>query len=98
MPKPTCQLNLTLEVPVAEHVEKISREANYRPSGAGRVMLQQRLDLEAAGWKIDDKELFTILESVCRLKPESLKTFAATLRTITTNEASDEIPRTGNLS
>jgi len=67
MPKATCQLNLTLEVPVAENVERIAREANYRPSGAGRVLLDERLQLEAAGWKLDDGGMRSLLEAVSRL-------------------------------
>ena len=67
MPRPTCQLNLTLNVPVAENVENVAFAANYRPSGAGRVLLEERLALEAAGWKIAAKELGTLLEAVCRL-------------------------------
>ncbi|KXK37890.1 MAG: hypothetical protein DIKNOCCD_01563 [bacterium] len=89
-------MNLTLEVPVAEHVEKISREANYRPSGAGRVMLEQRLALEAAGWKIDNNELFTLLEAVCRLKPENLESIKITMRGLVAKEASDEALRAGS--
>ena len=55
MPTPTCQLNLTLDVPVAENVENIVFAANHQPSGAGRVVLEERLALESAGWKIADK-------------------------------------------
>jgi hypothetical protein len=82
VPKPTCQLNLTLEVPTAEHVERISWEAHLRPSGAGRVLLDQRLMLEAAGWRIEDKQLAAVLESVCSLPKENrekLKEFIARL-------------------
>ena len=93
MPKPTCQLNLTLEVPVAEHVEKISREANYRPSGAGRVMLEQRLALEAAGWKIDDKEMYTLLEAICRVRPEHVESIKTTLRGIMAREGVDPVAK-----
>ncbi|MCA9419053.1 MAG: hypothetical protein KC917_22455 [Candidatus Omnitrophica bacterium] len=67
MPKPTCQLNLTLDVPTAEWVERIAREANLRPSGAGRVLLEQRLKLESAGWGIEDSELADILNGVAAL-------------------------------
>jgi len=67
MPKPTCQLNLTLDVPTAEWVERIARGANLRPSGAGRVLLEQRLKLESAGWGIEDSELAEILSGVAAL-------------------------------
>ncbi len=67
MPKPTCQLNLTLDVPTAEWVERIARGANLRPSGAGRVLLEHRLKLESAGWAIDDTELGEILNGVAGL-------------------------------
>jgi len=71
MPRPMCQLNLTLDVPTAQHVENIGFAAHYPPSGAGRILLRERLDLETAGWNIDDEELATILEAVCRVKKDA---------------------------
>ena len=73
MPKPTCQLNLTLDVPTAEWVERIAREVHLRPSGVGRVLLLQRLALENQGWKVDDNDLMSILEAVAGLKQEHLQ-------------------------
>ena len=73
MPKPTCQLNLTLDVPTAEAVEEVAFPAHYRPSGAGKVLLQERLVLAAAGWKIDDKDMGTLLEAICRLEELELQ-------------------------
>ncbi len=94
MPKATCQLNLTLEVPVAETVERISRDAHLRPSGAGRVLLEQRLALEAAGWRLEDRELNTILEAVCRLKADHLEGLKGYLRGIVSE---DILPKTGSV-
>lgn len=74
MPKPTCQLNLTLDVPTAEWVERIARSANLRPSGAGRVLLEQRLKLESAGWGIEDSELAEILNGVAALSDRDRET------------------------
>lgn len=73
MPKATCQLNLTLEVPVAEHVERIARSVHLTPSGAGRVLLQQRLALEETGWRLENKELEKLLHAVSRLNGEQLE-------------------------
>jgi len=73
MPNPTCQLNLTLDVPTAEAVEDVAFPAHYRPSGAGKILLQERLALAAAGWKIDDKEMSTMLEAICRMKAPELE-------------------------
>lgn len=56
MPRPTCQLNLTLDVPTAERVEEIAFAAHMRPSGTGRDLLLERLELVDAGWGLDDKE------------------------------------------
>ncbi len=67
MPKATCQLNLTLDVPVAENVERIARSVHLTPSGAGRVLLHQRLALEENGWKLENKDLEKLLGAVCRL-------------------------------
>jgi hypothetical protein len=67
-----CQLNLTLEPSVAEHIETIGYNAHLRPSGAGRVLLEQRLALEEAGWSIGNKDLAALLEKVCQLKEEGL--------------------------
>lgn len=72
MPKPTCQLNLTLDVPTAEWVEQLAREVNLRPSGAGRVLLLQRMELANKGWRIDDDELGSILERVASLNEGDL--------------------------
>ena len=72
MPKPTCQLNLTLDVPTAECVERIARDVNLRPSGAGRVLLLQRMGLENKGWRIDDDDLGSILERVAALGEQDL--------------------------
>jgi hypothetical protein len=80
MPKPTCQLNLTLDVPTAEWVERIARDVNLRPSGCGRVLLEQRLALEARGWRIDDKEMGTVLEAICSLKNKDLEAVKDLLR------------------
>jgi hypothetical protein len=90
MPKATCQLNLTLEIPVAEHVEKIAREANLRPSGAGRVLLEQRLALETSGWKIESREMGTLIEAICRLREEDLQSVKELLRGIVAKRGSDE--------
>jgi hypothetical protein len=73
MPKPTCQLNLTLDVPTAEWVERVARDVNLRPSGAGRVLLMQRLELEEAGWKLDNSDLGEILRAIAGLKTDQLK-------------------------
>ena len=67
MPKPTCQLNLTLDVPTAERVERIARKAKLRPSGAGRVLLLERLQLESDGWALGDFELSELLRGVVAL-------------------------------
>jgi hypothetical protein len=80
MPKPTCQLNLTLDVPTAEWVENIARDANLRPSGAGRVLLLQRLSLAKKGWDIEDKEMGAILEAVCGLEENDLEEVKDLLR------------------
>lgn len=65
MPKATCQLNLTLDVPVAEAVERISNEIHLRPSGGGRVLLLERLELEQRGWKAQDNGLKELLMRIC---------------------------------
>ncbi len=80
MPKPTCQLNLTLDVPTAEWVERIAREANLRPSGAGRVLLEQRLKLEKAGWGIEDSELAEILNGVAALSEKDREAVRSILK------------------
>lgn len=67
MPKQMCQLGLTLDVPTAEWVEEIAKEIDVRPGGCGRILLEQRLALEKAGWKCDNMELGAILEAVVSL-------------------------------
>lgn len=66
----TCQLNLTLSVPVAEHVEAVAREAHQRPSGAGRLLLEERLALESAGWDLNNQELMNIYKIIAELDPK----------------------------
>ncbi|MCA9428715.1 MAG: hypothetical protein KC994_26795 [Candidatus Omnitrophica bacterium] len=56
MPRPTCQLNLTLTVEQAEKVEEIAFAGHKRPSGAGRDLMLERLELVDAGWALDDEE------------------------------------------
>ncbi|MCA9443689.1 MAG: hypothetical protein KC964_23010 [Candidatus Omnitrophica bacterium] len=56
MPRPTCQLNLTLTVEQTEKVEKIAFATRRRPSGAGRDLMLERLELVDAGWALDDEE------------------------------------------
>ena len=78
MPKPSCQLNLRLDIPTAERIEHISDGTFLHPSGVGRTLLLERLELEEAGWKLGDKETLKILEAVCRVKEkhrEKLKEF-----------------------
>lgn len=72
MPRPTCQLNLTLDVPTAEFVEEIAFAVHKRPSGVGRDLLLERLDLEKAGWKSGDSEKMDVLKEVCGLNADSL--------------------------
>ncbi|MCA9412563.1 MAG: hypothetical protein KC940_08965 [Candidatus Omnitrophica bacterium] len=64
MPKPTCQLNLTLDVPTAERVEEIAFAAHKRPSGAGRDLLLERMKLIEAGWPLEDDETMEFLLKV----------------------------------
>ncbi len=64
MPRPTCQLNLTLDVPTAEVVEQLAFNAHKRPSGAGRDFLLERLKLAKAGWNLDDSEMLELLVKV----------------------------------
>lgn len=73
MPKPTCQLNLTLDLNVAEWIERVAREVNIRPSGAGRVLLEERLALEDLGWKIGDRGLGSLLKSIVALEDRDLQ-------------------------
>jgi len=73
MPKPTCQLNLTLDVPIAEWVERVARTINIRPSGAGRVLLEERLALVDLGWKIGDKEFGSFLGTIVALDDKDLQ-------------------------
>lgn len=72
MPKPTCQLNLTLDVSIAEWVERVARTINIRPSGAGRVLLEERLALVDLGWKIGDKEFGSLLGAIVALEEKDL--------------------------
>ncbi|MCA9445273.1 MAG: hypothetical protein KC964_31080 [Candidatus Omnitrophica bacterium] len=62
MPRPTCQLNLTLDVPTAEYVEEIAFAAHKRPSGVGRDLLLERLELARAGWSVDDRETLSLIK------------------------------------
>jgi len=64
MPRPTCQLNLTLDVPTAEKVEEIAFAVHKRPSGAGRDLLLERMKLVDAGWGLDDEESMDLLKKV----------------------------------
>mgnify|MGYP003419662461 CR=1 FL=1 len=73
MPKPTCQLNLTLDLPIAEWIERVARTVNIRPSGAGRVLLEERLALEELGWKIGDKEFGKLIETIVGLEEKDLQ-------------------------
>ncbi len=64
MPRPTCQLNLTLDVPTAEYVEELAFAAHKRPSGIGRELLLERLELAKAGWKDGDEETKELLKKI----------------------------------
>jgi len=97
MPKPTCQLNLTLDVPTAEWVERIARDVNLRPSGAGRVLLEQRLALEERGWRIDNKELGRILEAICGLGEKDLEAVKELLRRVVSESASQDAGAAGRI-
>ncbi len=68
-----CQLNLTLDISTAQHIERIAHDAYLRPSGVGRTLLLQRLNLESAGWKVSDKDLGRLLEAVCRLPKDGIE-------------------------
>jgi hypothetical protein len=83
MPIAKCQLNLTLEVPVAEKVESLGRNSYQPPSRIGRVLLEQRLRLEKAGWRIGDKEMLEILKMVCSLDEKGMKKLRKHLETKT---------------
>ena len=72
MPRPTCQLNLTLDVPTAEYVEEIAFSVHKRPSGVGRDLLLERLELVRAGWKNDDDVVKLVLKEVCELDADGL--------------------------
>lgn len=80
MPKPTCQLNLTLDVPTAEWVERVARQANVRPSGAGRLLMEERLKLQGAGWELGDAETAELLAGVIGLKPRDREAVRALLK------------------
>lgn len=79
MPKATCQLNLTLDVPVAESVEEVARRIKLRPSGAGRVLLMERLELERAGWSATDSDTLQLLARICSLTAEQRNRLAEKL-------------------
>ena len=70
MPTPMCQLNLTLDIPTGQEIERLSKEIYRRESGVGKILLEQRLDLEKAGWKIHDKELAEVLGTAVSLSKE----------------------------
>ena len=72
MPRPTSQLNLTLDVPTAEYVEEIAFSVHKRPSGVGRDLLLERLELVRAGWNNDDDDLKLVLKEVCELDADGL--------------------------
>ena len=56
MPKPTCQLSLTLNVDQAKRVEEIAFATHRRLAGAGKDLMLERLELIDAGWELDDEE------------------------------------------
>jgi transcriptional regulator of acetoin/glycerol metabolism len=68
-----CQLNLTLDLPIAESVKRLARERNVPIGRAARLLVEQRLKLEAAGWGPNDRELFEILKQVCSLPEKERK-------------------------
>jgi hypothetical protein len=70
MPRPMCQLNLTLDLPIAESVKRLARERNIPTGRAARFLIEQRLKLEEAGWGPNDRELHELLEQVCSLPEE----------------------------
>jgi len=72
MPRPTCQLNLTLDVPTAEYVEEIAFSVHKRPSGVGRDLLLERLELVRAGWNNDDDDMKEVLKEVAQMDAEGL--------------------------
>jgi hypothetical protein len=63
-----CQLNLTLDVPLAEAVEAIAKGKHVATGRAARILLEQRLKLEKAGWGPNDRDLYEILMQVCSLQ------------------------------
>jgi len=68
MPRPTCQINVTLDVPTATQIEEIAFSAHKRPSGAGRDLLLERLKLVDAGWGLDDEETFEAVKEFLQKK------------------------------
>lgn len=71
MPNPTCQLNLTLSVPIAELVEKQAFQHNRRPSGYGRELMEERLSLAESGWEIGDSQTFDVISSIVANKSDT---------------------------
>lgn len=70
MVRPTCQLNLTLDVPTAEKIELISQAVNQRPSGTGRVLLLQSIKFVESGLDFTDESQ---VESVIKFIVETSK-------------------------
>ena len=87
MLKITCQLSLTLDIPTAQHIERIAHDAYLGPGGVGRTLLLQRLALESAGWKVGDNDLGRLLEAVCRLPKDGVEELAEAIRRL---DAQDE--------
>lgn len=101
MPRPTCQINVSLDVPQAEWVERIASEINVRPSRAGQVLLRERLTLEKAGWRCDDKAMGEILEAVASLDEKGRRELRNFLEILGVAHKVDPVPdsyfRTGVL-
>jgi hypothetical protein len=90
MPKVTCQLNLTLDIPIADHLERLARERYLNPSGIGRLLVEQRLRLETAGWKFEDQDLPTLLETISRLPTDRRDALEGFLRGLAATNAASE--------
>jgi len=54
--KPSCQINPTLDPGTAAHVARIGRDMNIREGTTGHRLVLQRLQMEDAGWNIDETD------------------------------------------
>lgn len=91
--KRASQFHLRFDLATFDRIETCARKNRMTAYDCGKSLLLERLTLEAAGWKIEDDQLATLLETIVRLPAEAReKVYAITSNTPRPPERSNTPP------